>query len=168
MRTPPDLHPDDLAIRESLRDMLVDARRSYGMTQADLAHLLGKAPSTVGRFEITVNWQVSTVQRWAHAVQRRLLLWPDCLPPFDELYLLRPDDDPVAAWAYDREVWIDALVEARRWMGVTQRRAAGRLSISDRGVGMIEASADLLLVTAQRYCRAIDTSLLVDLEEVGP
>lgn len=167
MRTPPDLHPDDLAARENLRDMLVEIRRNYGMSQADVAQLLQRGQSAVHALETAVNWQLSTVQRWAYALRLRLYLWPECLPPGDDVYLLRPVD-PHAGMAFDRRVWIDALTDARRWVGLTQQRVADRLSIGYTGVAAIEHERDILLVNGQRYCRALNSRLLIEVEDIRP
>lgn len=169
MRTPPDLHPDDIATREGLRDMLVDARRHYGMTQRDLASRLGRTPPTIGWMEVHFHWRVSTVQRWAHAVGLRLLLIPAIIDSCsrqinDDLFLLRPAD-PDAAMAFDRRAFIESLADARRTMRVTQRILGERMGITENGVAEIEKERDVLLVNAQRYCRALGTSLVIDLEE---
>lgn len=164
MRTPPDLHPDDPEIRLSLRDMLVDTRRAHGMSQRDLGLRLGKAATTITLMEANPMWRISTVQHWAAALGQRLVLHPDCLPPDEEVYLLRPAD-PESALAFDRRMFVLALRDARRWMGITQRRLGERLGISENGVAEIEKGHDVLLVTAQRYCRAVGASLLVELEE---
>lgn len=170
MRTPPDLHEYDLGTRENLRDALVEVRVYKGLTQRALGKRIGVVPSAVGQMENRVNWQISTVQRWAGGLDLRLVLRPDCLP-FDSLdvlqYLLRPTD-PAAAMAFDRRALIEGLVEARRWVGMSQQRVAQRLGISEKGVGAIEHERDVMLVTAQRYCRALDLSLAVELEEVSP
>lgn len=164
MRTPPDLHPDDPATRYGLRDMLVDTRHNYGMTQRDLAERLGRYKSTVATMERDSHWRVSTVQRWAHALGLRLLLTPAVTGINDDLFLLRPAD-PDAAMAFDRRAFIESLADARRAVRMTQRILAERLGITENGVGEIEKERDVLLSTAQRYCRALGTSLSIDLEE---
>lgn len=168
MRTAPDLHPDDPATRCNLQEILVDTRLNYGMSQADLGHAMGILPTTVWHMERhRTNWRLSIVQRWAHALRLRLVIWPECLPPDESLFLLRPGD-PAAGWAYDRRVWIDALSDARRWVGLTQRRVGDRLAISENAIWSIERERDILMLTGQRYCRALDSSLYVGLEEVTP
>lgn len=164
MRTPPDLHPDDVATRECLRDMLVDARHNYGMSQRDLAGRLGRKPPTIGRMEVHLHWRVSTVQRWAHALGLRLLLIPAVIDINDDLFLLRPADLD-AAMAFDRRAFIEMLADARRRLRLTQRMLAEPMGLTENGVGEIEKGRDVLLVNAQRYCRALGTSLSIDLEE---
>lgn len=162
-RTPPDLHPDDLAQRESLRDLLVDVRHIRGLSQRDFAALLGKGSSTVALMERDLHWRLSTLQRWSLALGLRLLVHPAILQN-DDVYLLRPAD-PDAAMAFDRRAAIESLTEARRAARVTQRRIADRLGITEPGVAAIEKENDVLLVTAQRYCRALNSWLHIDLEE---
>lgn len=165
MRTPPDLHPDDLATRECLRDMLVDARRAYGLSQATLGAQLGKSPSTIFRMETDLHWRISTVQRWASAVRLRLVLSPACFDINEDVYLLRPSDHD-GGLAFDRRVFIEALRDARKARRFTCRRLGERLGISDNGVMEIEKGHDILLANAQRYCRGINSWLSINLEEM--
>lgn len=166
MRTPPDLHPDDYALRIGLRDMLAERRLLRNWSPRDLARAMGMA-SSAWKLEVHTAWRLSTVQQWAYALGLRLYLAPDCLPPDERLYLLRPADSR-AALAYDRLVWIEQLTEARRWVGISQMRIGDRLSITDRGVAAIEKAQDILLLNAQRYCRAIGSELIIEVEEVRP
>lgn len=167
MSTPPDLHPDDEAIRENLRDELINTRRRKRMSQMDLGDRLNfGSKRTASQMELRPHWKVSTLQRWAAALGRRLILWPECLPPDEPVFLFR-SPDVGAAMAYDRRVFIDALAEARRWVGFSQRRLADRLGITDAGIAQTEKAPDVLLVNAQRYCRGLDSQLSIFLED-GP
>ena len=167
MPTPPDLHPDDIAIRENLRDMLRGVRWRKGISQNDLGARLNFASKrTVSVMESRAHWKLSTLQRWSAAIGQRLILWPECLPPDEALFLFRPAEVG-AAMAWDRRAYIDALADARRWVGMSQLRVADRLGITDAGVSQIEKGNDLLLVNAQRYCRALDSQLAIALED-GP
>lgn len=167
MPTPLDLHPDDEAIRENLRDMLIDVRRRNGISQRDLGVRLNfGSKRTASQMELRPHWKLSTLQRWSAALGQRFIVWPECLPPDDVLFLFRPRDVG-AAMDFDRRVYIDALADARRWVGLSQLRLADRLGISDAGVAQTEKSADVLLVNAQRYCRGLDSQLSIFLED-GP
>lgn len=167
MPTPNDLHPDDAVIRENLRDMLIESRLHRGMSQAILSDRLGFASKrTASQMESRPHWKLSTLQRWGAAVGRRLIVWPECLPPDDALFLFRPVN-PVSAMDFDRRAYIDALGDARRWVGLSQSRLAARLGITDAGVAQTEKTPDVLLVNAQRYCRGLDSQLSIFLED-GP
>lgn len=165
MYVPPDLHPDDLAQRECLRDLLVDTRHARAMTQANLADRLGKGKSTVANMELDLHWRISTVQRWARGLGLRLLLTPAILS--NDVYLL-PPADPDAAMAFDRQAAIESLAEARRAARMTQQQLADRLGVTEAAVYSIEKERDVLLLTAQRYCRGLGSFLFIDLEEVPP
>lgn len=167
MGTPLDLHPDDASIRENLRDVLINTRRRKGMSQLDLGGRLNfGSKRTASQMELRPHWKVGTLQRWAAALGQRIIVWPECLPPDDALFLFRPADH-AAAMDFDRRAFIDALADARRWVGLSQRRLADRLGITDAGVAQTEKSPDVLLINAQRYCRALDSQLAIFLE-VGP
>lgn len=167
MPTPSDLHPDDMAIRENLRDMLINTRRGKGMSQLDLGDRLNfGSKRTASQMELRAHWKLSTLQRWSAALGQRIIVWPECLPPDDALFLFRPAA-AVAAMDYDRRAYIDALADARRWVGLSQLRLANRLGITDVAVAQTERSPDVLLVNAQRYCRAMDSQLSISLED-GP
>lgn len=167
MPTPPDLHPDDVVIRENLRDMLIDARLRRGMSQLRLSEALNYGSKrTACQMELRPHWKLSTLQRWGAALGQRVIVWPECLPPDEALFLFRPAN-VIAAMNFDRRAFIDALADARRWVGMSQKRLADRLGISDAGVAQTEKSPDVLLVNAQRYCRGLDSQLSIFLED-GP
>lgn len=164
MRTPPDLHPDDLATRENLRDILRQTREDAGLSQRAFGELMGVGPTTVWHMEANTNWQLSTVQRWAYHLGLWLVLYPDFLPIQENMNLMRPQD-PKAAMAFDRDALKDAMIEARRARRFTQERIGEKLGISENGVGAMEKEKDNLLISVQRYLRAIDSSLVVELED---
>lgn len=166
MRTPPDLHPDDLAQRECLRDLLVDVRHIRLLSQKDLAVRMNLSPPTIALMELRLQWRVSTVQRWADALGLRLILTTG-LPGCDDVYLMRPAD-PIAAMTFDRRAFIESLAEGRRQVQITQRRLGEKLGITENGVAAIEKERDVLVCNAQRYCRGLDTMLHIDLEEMSP
>lgn len=167
MRTPPDLHPDDLAQRECLRDLLVDVRHIRDLSQSDLGYRMGLVGSTVTLMELRLQWRVSTVQRWADALGLRLVLSTGLPGTNEDVYLLRPAD-PAAALAFDRRAFIESLAEGRRQVQVTQRRLGEKLGISENGVAAIEKENDIMMANAQRYCRGLGSQLRIELEEVSP
>ncbi|MEV0534953.1 helix-turn-helix transcriptional regulator [Kitasatospora sp. NPDC050463] len=82
-----DLDPDDPRVAASLADArayaelvetLVVARKKRGLTQRDVAELMGTSQSTVSEFErVGGDARYSTLQRYARAVDARLLSMVD-------------------------------------------------------------------------------------------
>ena len=162
MRTPPDLHPDDAAVRQALRDMLVELRQRAGLTQRDLADRCGVGKSLVAQWELADGWMVSSLQRWALGLGYRLVLRPDGLP-YTDVSVMRPVDETAAA-EWDRLALLDALRSAREELGVSTAALADALGVTGGAVRQLEAGRDLLLASAQRYCRGLGGVLAVEVE----
>lgn len=167
MRTPPDLDPADADAREHLRDTLTGMRVDAGLSQRDLALWMGLHPSAVSLLESRTTWRISTVQRWAHALGHRLVLWPDGLPYVD-VSMFRPQGDEMRAMEWDRRALIEAMADARRELGITQRELAARLGVTEPAIGLAERESDVLMISAQRYCRGLGGSLGIDVVSLPP
>lgn len=169
MRALPDLHPDDLAMRVMIRDLLIHYRTRDGIGQRELAKRMGLTQGAVSKFERGTSWLVSSLQRRAGVHDRRLVVRLVGLPePPDEVLALaamRPTD-PVRAEAWDRAAVAAELAAARNTLGVTQEQVGEVLGCGKRAVAYIEGDdKDALLVSWQRYCRALGGALWVGLEE---
>lgn len=168
MILPPDLHEDDLAIRRGLRELLIGIRKEMGLHQWQLASRIGVARTAASHMEAKDNWRLSTIQRWARGLDHRLILYPATVPPESSVYrevnLLRP----LAAdlMKFDREATMQLLVEARTLVPLTQREVGEVLGVGEGGVGQFEHGGNFFLIMAQRYCRAVGTVLVVELEEI--
>lgn len=167
MRTPPDLHPDDLGVRENLRDMLEQVREEIGISHRELGERTGQKPATAWKMARSVNWQFSTTQRWAAGLELRLVVYPECSPLDEYVNLLRPQD-LLAGLAFDRAAFKEVVVDARHIRGMNQQQLADALGVSGNAVGHFEKEQDPLMVSMQRYCRALGTVLVVELEDLPP
>lgn len=167
MRAPTDLHPDDLAYRIGLRDMLIEQRKRLGYSQSQLAALIGRPQSAVAQFEVGQPWRVAPTQEIADALGLRLVLLPDSVRGGS--YVMLPADERLAAQeqhAMDRRHLIAALVVARRASGFTQAEVAGRLGIHVNVLGRFETNhgGGLMLPNCQRYLRALGGELWIGAE----
>lgn len=163
MRSPDDLHPDDLAMRLMLRDVLTYHREKLRWSQRELGRRMSTSQSAASLVESGSTWLLSTVQRWTHALGKRPLLRPVGLPvELDPAMAAFRPTDPVQAREWDRAEILGVLADARRAMGVTQVALGDAMGISDRSVAALEnPDADVLLVSLQRYCRGLGGALWV-------
>jgi len=165
VRVPTDLDPADLAAREGLRAALIGIREEIGWSQRQLSIALGSNITLAHQMENTVNWKVSTVQRWAHTLKHRFTFEPSEELPYTDILFIRPTD-PSEAMTWDRRALIDALTEAREYLGIGRHELAGRLAVTDNAVKTVERNDDVLVVTAQRFCRALGGSLRIGIAGV--
>ncbi|WP_328344873.1 helix-turn-helix transcriptional regulator [Micromonospora sp. NBC_00421] len=171
MRAPDDLHPDDHAHRLGLRDLIVDARRVEGISQARLAARAGIAQSAIASFETRDTQHLNKYRLIAHHLGLRVLAYPDGLPggPYDDpdLLLFRPASDFAAANAWDQKQLVASLGSARRAAGLTQAQMAARLGSTENAVGEFERTRHgLMVATVQRYCRVLGGFLWLGVETV--
>lgn len=170
MRAPQDLHPDDRAHRLALRDLIVDARRAAGFSQARLAAHVGVTQSAIAFFETRDTQHLNKYRLVAHHLNLRVLTYPDGLPggPYDDPALLafRPTDFPAAA-AWDQQQLMGSLGAARRACGLTQAQVAAQLGSTENAVSEFERTRHgLMLGTVQRYCRVLGGFLWLGVESL--
>lgn len=171
MQIPADLHPDDAAARNNLRQTLVNYREQQGITQRTLAARLNVSPSAVNKMEQHSMWRLLNLQRWVTALDLELLLIPIGLPiPPDDVQALaaiRPTS-PHLRHEFARAAILADLVAARYALGLTQDDIGQRLGRKGRAVAEVERQHwDVMVVTLQRYCRALGGHLQFDLEPVN-
>jgi transcriptional regulator with XRE-family HTH domain len=82
VRSIEDLRPVDHDTREELRAGLLARRQELGLTQYQVADRLGVCQTVVQRFEKQLQWRMSTLSRWALAldgavIRYRLVDFPD-------------------------------------------------------------------------------------------
>lgn len=165
----PDLHPDDATTRRRIAAHLRYIREDSGMSQPDLADILGINKGNVSQLELRDNWHVRTVQAWARALGRRIDLAIDGLTvphgDGDMLAALYASQQPETVEAEDQldlRILGNNLTRIRRDRDVTLVAVAARLGCSPSAVYRHEADVDgILLSTLQRHVRALDGSLRV-------
>ncbi|MCZ7434790.1 helix-turn-helix transcriptional regulator [Micromonospora sp. WMMC241] len=165
-----DLHPDDHTARINLRNMLVERRVDLGYSQAALAQHIGASQGWVANIETGTNWHIAVLQRLARGINARIVLYPDGVPggPYDNpaAGLFRPTD-PTDADRWDQQNLLADLATAREATGLTRRQVGERLGCSGSAVGNYERTrTGLVLISPQRYCRAIGGRLAVELEHL--
>lgn len=171
MRAPADLHPDDLAYRIGLRDLLIARRRQLGYSQQHLARVMRVPQSTVARFEVGQPWRVDPTQDLAHALDLRLVLLPDNVAGGPYVMLLADERLTVQQQhAMDRRHLIAALVVARQACGLTRAEVAARLGIHVNVLGRFETNhgGGLMLANCQRYLRVLGGELWIGTEPIDP
>ncbi|MEV4521443.1 helix-turn-helix transcriptional regulator [Micromonospora tulbaghiae] len=162
-----DLHPDDLAARLNLRAMLVERRTDLGYSQTAIGRHVGLSQGAIAHLETRSNWHIAVLQRYARGLNTRILLYPADLPggPYDDptADLFRPTD-PDRADQWDQQQLLLNLAAARQAAGLTQRQVGDALGSSESAVGNYERTkTGLMLIAAQRYCRAIGGRLALEL-----
>ncbi|MEU7972190.1 helix-turn-helix transcriptional regulator [Micromonospora sp. NPDC049089] len=167
-----DLHPDDLAARLSLRALLVERRHERGLSQARLAKAMGLSQTAIAHVEKGTNWHLLVLQRYAHAVNLRIVAYPDALPGVGTIHdptadVFRPSD-PERAHRWDQANLIGNLGAARRAVGLTQAVVAERLDLTERAVSNYEhTKTGVVLISPQRYCRALGGALAIEVEDLA-
>lgn len=167
-----DLHPDDLTARLNLRAALVERRHEHGLSQARLAQTMGLSQTAIAHVEKGTNWHLLVLQRYAHAVNLRIIAYPDALPGVGTIHdpaadAFRPAD-PERAHRWDQANLIGNLAAARRAVGLTQAIVAERLGATENAVGNYEhTKAGVVLISPQRYCRAIGGALALEVEDLA-
>lgn len=172
MKAPNDLHPEDRAARIELRDILVERRQARGLSQSQLAALVGVSQSAIAHTETGQPWRIRPTQRIAFELGLRILYYPADLPggPYDDptMDVFRPTDlDRANQWDQDR--LLSAMVSARRACGISQARLAAQLGLSENGLGNFErtTATGLMFATVQRYCRGLDGFLAIEVDELA-
>ena len=166
-----DLHPGDLDARINLRDMLIERRVELGHSQASLAQHIGVTQSNIARIETGTNWHIVKLQRIARGLNTRILLYPDGVPggPYDDptADAFRPTN-PQRADHWDQRTLLANLAAARQAVGLTQRQVGDVLGSSESAVGNYERTkTGLMLISPQRYCRAIGGELAMELMDLN-
>lgn len=167
-----DLDRRDRMRRIVLRADLRQAREDQGLSQRQLAERLGIDQPGVGRYERGDQWKITTVLRWARALSSRVVLRPSGFPPagrsmywgknadiegalndiLGTVHVSDPDRDD--EWAVAK--LLSELAGVRAACGVSQKRLAARLGISEQSVSLFEgADHGTSVAMAQRYTRAL-------------
>lgn len=161
MKTIEDLHPHDLEVRVNLRADLITRRYLLG-GQRELGRRLGVTQPVVARIEGRLQWRLSTVQRWARALdaQARFVLvglpepWHVHGHPGHDLEL--PDGPPEDADRWLRSKVIADAIGARFAAGVQLSHVARLAGCTYNTMSQWEDDAedDTRLPVLQRYVRA--------------
>ncbi|MER7331625.1 MULTISPECIES: helix-turn-helix transcriptional regulator [unclassified Micromonospora] len=171
MRAPTDLHPDDLAYRIGLRDLLIARRVELDYSQTQLADVMGVPQSTVARFEVGQPWRVERTQDIAYALRLRVVMYPHNLPggPY-EVADVDPRMPAQQQHLVDRQNLVRALVDAREACHVTQTALAASLGIHVNVLGRFETNTTgrLMLANCQRYLRALGGELWIGADALDP
>lgn len=169
-----DLHPADLHARMQIRFQLRQLREDAGLSQSQFAELSGTAQTAVSAVEIApaCGWRISTVQRYARHLGRRLTFRLDGIPepPPGPLALLHHGHrSPVLTESWERAVLCERLAGARVAARLRQLDVAARLGVTVQAVSSFERTPDgVLMVSAQRYARAIGGALIPELSALAP
>lgn len=170
MRLIEDLHPEDAIARDQLATRLVQARASAGLTQRELGDRLGVDFHAVYNLERGRRWLARRAQAWARGLDLRLGLRVQGLEVPDDddaLAALYAAQQPMTAEAEDRlalRELFNNLARIRRARHVSQKEMGRRMGLGPTRVSQQEAEPDgALLLTAQRYTRALGGVLLLDL-----
>lgn len=185
MRSIEDLRPVDRENREALRAALIARRRGLGLTQYQVAARLAVGQPVVQRFEKQLQWRMSTLSRWALALDGAVIRYR--LVDFPEPWRVHgifgheyacPDGpaDEVERWHRSRAIG-DVIGarhavshSGRRWVDL--RRLADVIGCTEPTLSQWEDDSDddTRLAALQRYATAIaiaarmpDAHLAVDL-----
>lgn len=185
MRSIEDLRPIDRETREALRAALIERRRELGLTQYQVADRLVVGQPVVQRFEKQLQWRMSTLSRWALALDGAVIRYR--LVDFPEPWHVHgifgheyqcPDGpaDEVERWHRSRAIG-DVIGarhaishSGRRWVDL--RRLADVIGCTEPTLSQWEDDTedDTRLAALQRYATATaiaarmpDSYLAVDL-----
>lgn len=183
MKTIEDLHPADHDARINLRADLIARRHVSSVGQRELAERLGVSQSVFARTETRLQWRLSTVQRWARALDARARFVLVGLPepwrvhghPGHELEQPEGPAADVDQWL--RSNAIADAIGARFAAGVRLQRVARLIECAYSTLSQWEDDAehDTRLPVLQRYVRATailaripDAHLAIEIEEDIP
>jgi transcriptional regulator with XRE-family HTH domain len=172
-----DLHPDDAEARVKLRLQLRDLRLQAGYSQAAVARRLGVTKDTWSLHERRGNNPlVTSVQRYARAVDHRLILRPELphvLPAHPDAAVLndlaRRAADPTDQDAYHRSALLADLAAYRRWVGIAAREMSQRWGTRRDATAVCDVESEAkepLIGSIQRYVRSLGGVLHLDLEPI--
>jgi transcriptional regulator with XRE-family HTH domain len=166
-----DLDDRDRFNRLALRAALRGDREAAGVSQRTLAARLGTDQPGVGRYERTDQWRITTVLRWARALDRRVVLRPVGFPAATRpMYWGKNTDIEGALHAILRSVtgageasdeWTVAKLQSelagiRAACGISQLRLADRIGVSEQALSQFERGGNgTRVVVAQRYARGV-------------
>lgn len=166
-----DLDDRDRFNRLALRAELRDTREAESVSQRALAARLGIDQPGVGRYECTDQWRVTTVLRWARALNRRVILRPVGFPAATRsMYWGKNTDIEGALHAILGSVtgsgntgddWTVAKLQSelagiRGACGISQLRLADRIGVSEQALSQFEGGENgTSVVVAQRYARGL-------------
>jgi hypothetical protein len=161
VKTIEDLHPGDHEMRVNLRADLIARRHVLGVGQRELGCRLGVTQPVVARTEARLQWRLSTVQRWAAALQSQARFVIVGLPepwrvhghPGHEL---EQPDDPADIDRWLRSKAIADAIGSRFAAGVHLSRVARVAGCTYNTMSQWEddAEQDTRLPVLQRYVRA--------------
>lgn len=182
MKTIEDLREHDRQVRINLRADLIARRHVVGLSQRQVADRLGGISQPVfARFEKGLQWKLSTVQRWARAVDAQARFRVDGFP--DPWHVYHPGHECACPEGPVEEIdrWLRSNIIANaigvRWAtGPSLNRVADLIDCTYQSVSEWEDTAedDTRLPVLQRYVRATailaripDAHLAVDLVVPG-
>ncbi len=172
MRMPTDLHPDDTVARDQLAGRLRRIREGRRISQRGLADMLDIDHTNASGLELRRTWKIRTVQRWARVLGYRLdlgitggVVVPDDGDALAAVYAAQQPTTEDAEDLLDLRALINDVRRIRIASGITLAEMGRRLGCGPSSVSHREADPDgAMLVSAQRYVRALGGALRVELE----
>lgn len=172
MRRIEDLSPADYDTRVQLRTALTDRRRQLQLSQYDVADRLGVGQPVVQRFEKQLQWKMSTLSKWARALNDATVRYE--LVGFPEPWHVHgiyghnhecPDGPAAEVERWHRSRAIADAIGVRNAAGVRLSRLADLFGCTEPTVSGWEdiAEDDTRLPNLQRYVRG--TAILGRLPE---
>ncbi len=172
-----DLREQDHQVRVNLRADLIARRHVVGLSQRQVAERLGTTQPVFARFEKGLQWKLSTVQRWARAVEAEsrfhVVGFPDPWHVYHPGHEYACPDGPIEEVDRWRRSNIIADAIGVRWAtGPSLARVADLIDCTYQSVSQWEDTAedDTRMPVLQRYVRATailaripDAHLAVDL-----
>lgn len=176
-----DLHPDDQAARVWLRDFLVSQRDERRLLNKDIAARVGHSDGWAYTIFATTTWKLETIQLMARAMGYRLgfvtewegaQVTPQGIPVRAEAweqaysrYIKSPN--PQRRDEAERVDLCDFGRRVREAQGLTANQLGYRLNMAGARVRDWETGErpGYMLVTAQRYFRALGGALLPQLHD---
>lgn len=139
---------------------LADARKKAGITQVELAAMMGSTQPSLARFEKdAAQPNVRTIERYASSIGHRI---EARIAPVDGA------GDGSDGQVMDVGNVVSALCEHRKQCGLTQAQVAGRMKTTQPIIARLEKSdASPNLKTLQRYAEAIGMALTLRVQARG-
>jgi hypothetical protein len=157
-----DLHPDDTAARDQVAATLIDIATKAKVTGRTLGARLGRTQSAVSVMQRARAWEVTSVQRWARALDHRLVIVLDGLDIPDDgdelaaVYSSITPDGTIAEDVHHLRVTVNDLARIRRARQITHAAMAASLGLSANATAWAEDHPDGWRVpSVQRYARAL-------------
>lgn len=170
-----DLHPDDTAARDELAGTLIGVAAEAKVSGRTLGARLGRTQSAVSVMQRARAWEVTSVQRWARALDHRLTIVLDGLVVPDDdgddlaaVYSSIVPDTPAAEDVHHLRVTVNNLARIRRARQITHAAMAASLGLSANATAWAEDHPDGWRVASiQRYARALGGVAVFELAPVA-